>query len=525
MAVYPVKATISVFVLLFLFSCVNNMKDKKQNITELKNLSPSEIRQIMAKDRHRPVYHFIAPYNWMNDPHGVIQFNGRYHLFYQYNPDNPCWGNIHWGHAVSTDLVHWEDMPVALAPDAGGPDENGCWSGSSVKSGDEVMIFYTGAKYTVPDDQYRGGDQADESVCIALSNEDLRTWTKYENNPVLKEPHEQGGIEHWRDPYVFNDNGRWKMIIASGSETEGAAIMMYKSEDLYTWKKCAPLIEFDKSFGTFVETPSFFRLGSKYVLTLGSRSYSYITGDYNNGIFIPDVFGRLDYGEEIFYSPYVMRGDSYRNILFGWIRESDWTWEGRNNKNLSSPGWAGVISLPRLLSISDKNTLEFRPVPELETLRKENRHAENLVLESGTEQKLPGSGYCAEVLAEFDLSNADGIYMELGCSPDDNEKIIINYMKKTNTLNIQSKHYSRFGTGKSLNLYKAELELTENKILNLHIFLDHSVAEVFANYEKVITCRYYPGDMSDGSIKAGSVNGDAVLVSYDIWNIENIWPG
>jgi beta-fructofuranosidase len=89
-------------------------------------------RAALAGDRHRPLYHFLAPSNWMNDPNGAIFWNDKYHLFYQYNPNGPYWGTIHWGHAASSDLVHWEDFPVALAPSKDGPDQHGCWSGCVV---------------------------------------------------------------------------------------------------------------------------------------------------------------------------------------------------------------------------------------------------------------------------------------------------------------------------------------------------------------------------------------------------------
>src|ERR1700723_2534620 len=89
-------------------------------------------RDALPGDRHRPLYHFLAPANWMNDPNGAILWKGKYHLFYQYNPNSASWGSIHWGHTVSSDLVHWEDFPIALAPSQDGPDKHGCWSGCVV---------------------------------------------------------------------------------------------------------------------------------------------------------------------------------------------------------------------------------------------------------------------------------------------------------------------------------------------------------------------------------------------------------
>src|SRR5688572_12844442 len=126
-----------------------------------------------VEQRHRPQYHFLPPANWMNDPNGLIQWQGQYHMFYQYNPNGPFHGTIHWGHAISSDLVHWEHLPIALAPTPGGPDEDGCWSGCAVDDGGVPTFIYSGARNRV------------ERACLATSSDGLLTWEKYPGNPII----------------------------------------------------------------------------------------------------------------------------------------------------------------------------------------------------------------------------------------------------------------------------------------------------------------------------------------------------
>ena len=126
-------------------------------------------RRRYACDPHRPQYHFTAPANWLNDPNGLIQWQGQYHLFYQHNPHAPVHGSIHWGHAVSDDLVHWRDLPIALAPTPGGPDAHGCWSGCAVDDNGLPTLVYTGV--------------APQAVSIATSADGLLTWDKWADSP------------------------------------------------------------------------------------------------------------------------------------------------------------------------------------------------------------------------------------------------------------------------------------------------------------------------------------------------------
>ena len=136
-------------------------------------------------DPHRPVFHFLPVKNWMNDPNGVIQWNGQYHLFYQYNPHGAFHGTIHWGHAVSSDLVHWRHLPIALTPTPEGLDKDGCWSGCAIDNNGVPTLFYTGVFPQVQ--------------CTATSSDDhLLTWQKHPEPVISAPPQSQTGQPWWR---------------------------------------------------------------------------------------------------------------------------------------------------------------------------------------------------------------------------------------------------------------------------------------------------------------------------------------
>ena len=162
-------------------------------------------RARLAADPHRPQYHFLPPANWMNDPNGLIQWRDHYHLFYQYNPHGPVWGSIHWGHAISDDLAHWRDLPIALEPTPGGVDEDGVFSGCAVDDDGVPSILYTGVRRLADDSRV-------ELPCLATSSDDeLRTWHKHPHNPVIASPPPGVDVLGFRDHSVWQEDGTWYM--------------------------------------------------------------------------------------------------------------------------------------------------------------------------------------------------------------------------------------------------------------------------------------------------------------------------
>ncbi|RME99284.1 MAG: glycoside hydrolase family 32 protein, partial [Bacteroidetes bacterium] len=184
------------------------------------------------QEAHRPQFHFSPPTMWMNDPNGMVFFEGEYHLFYQYYPDSTVWGPMHWGHAVSKDLLHWEHLPIALAPDEHGYIFSGSavvdWENSSGFGVDELPPLVAIFTYHDPIAEREGRDDF-QTQGIAYSNDRGRSWVKYDGNPVLPNP----GIRDFRDPKVIWDteSQRWIMVLAAGDH-----IRFYASKDLKHWR-------------------------------------------------------------------------------------------------------------------------------------------------------------------------------------------------------------------------------------------------------------------------------------------------
>ncbi|MBZ0288494.1 MAG: glycoside hydrolase family 32 protein, partial [Anaerolineae bacterium] len=222
-----------------------------------------DARQKLAGDLHRPIYHYQPPYNWMNDPNGLIHWKGEYHLFYQHNPDSPLHANMHWGHAVSPDLVHWEDLPIALAPTPGGPDKDGVWSGCAVNGDGVPTIFYTGV--------------FPECQLVVRASDDMRSFEKYAGNPVIAAPPSGLNVTGFRDPFVWKEADGWYMVVGSGIKGVGGTVFLYRSPDLLYWEYIHPLLMGSKDeTGVMWECPGFFNLGDKWVLYVSITPLAYV---------------------------------------------------------------------------------------------------------------------------------------------------------------------------------------------------------------------------------------------------------
>lgn len=468
-------------------------------------------------DPHRPQYHFLPPANWINDPNGLIQWNGRYHLFYQHNPHGPLHGTIHWGHAVSDDLVHWSDMPVALTPTPGGPDEDGCFSGCAVDNGGVPTIIYTGVQ---------GKKQL---PCIATSTDgDLAMWTKYPGNPVIPSPPKELDLVAFRDHCVWREEDGWYQIIGSGIRDVGGAALLYSSPDLIDWEYMHPLYVGDANVrnpvwtGTMWECPAFFPLGDNHVLVVsvfdeGDLYYTaYYTGRYEDHRFTPETLDIVDYGGH-FYAPQTLLDDKGRRIMWGWL------WEGRSEQLLQEAGWAGVLSLPRTVYMSPDGSLGMEPVPELQALRGEHHRLQDLDLSPDASNLLDEvRGDALEVIAEFELRDAAKLGVKLRCSPDRTEETLVAYDDKRKRVGIDPAK-SSLSPDVKRNSSWAPLDLSSGETLKLHIFLDRSVVEVFANGRVCLSDRIYPYRPDSLGLDLFSTGGDAKLKSLDVWQMKSIW--
>src|ERR1700723_17847 len=198
-------------------------------------LSASVSSAELAADPLRPQYHLLPAANWTNDPNGPIYWRGEYHMFYQYNPNGAYWGDMHWGHAISSDMVHWRHLPVALAPASGGPDSGGCFTGTALANGDEVVVLYTGV-VSVPENEAtsrNGANSLRESQCLVTgTGKDLNVWSKYPK-PVIAAPPPGLDVVGFRDPAPWRQGDSWYMAVGSGIRDIGAVILLYRSTDLH----------------------------------------------------------------------------------------------------------------------------------------------------------------------------------------------------------------------------------------------------------------------------------------------------
>lgn len=488
-------------------------------------------------ERYRPQVHFTPAVNWMNDPNGMVYFDGEYHLFYQYNPFGDRWGHMSWGHAVSRDLVHWEHLPVAL------PEADGVmiFSGSAVVDwtntsgfGEDgrppLVAIYTG-HHTDP-------DRPRQDQRIAYSIDNGRTWTTYDGNPVLDR-----GLRDFRDPKVFwyEPEEKWVMVLALLHEHK---VQFYSSPDLKTWTY---LSDYGPAgaVGGIWECPDLFELPvdgdpdhTRWVLVVnlnpggpaGGSAGQYFIGHFDGTAFttdasVPpgDAHARwLDYGAD-FYATVswsdVPATDGDR-LLIGWM--NDW----RYAQDIPTAPWRSAQSLPRramLRSIGDAVELVQRPVSELAVLRRSQHRVADLAVTDATvdltEQGIAGKAL--ELIAEFEVGTADafGLKVRVG----DGEETLVGYDVAAEELFIDRTNAGDASFHPAFAArHGAPLDAVDGRV-RLHVFVDWSSVEVFGGRgQATITDQIFPDPASDG-VALFAEGGTARLVALNVWELASAW--
>ena len=241
-----------------------------------------EIAEQLIPDHARPSFHLSSRVGWMNDPNGLSYYQGKYHLFYQYYPYESKWGPMHWGHAVSEDLLHWEYLPAAIAPDTLA-DKDGCFSGSAVELADgRHLLLYTGVfKGPVRPD---GTCDDTQTQCVAVG--DGINYEKYSGNPVLTDADIPDGSSKvdFRDPKLWKEaDGTFRCVVGNRPEDGSGQILYYSSPDGFHWKFESVLAENKNRFGLMWECPDFFALDGKYVLLTSPQDMLPSGFEYHNG--------------------------------------------------------------------------------------------------------------------------------------------------------------------------------------------------------------------------------------------------
>lgn len=480
-----------------------------------------EASEKLIKKEERPAFHLAARTGWMNDPNGFSYYNGEYHMFYQYHPYDSHWGPMHWGHAVSKDLLHWKYLPAALAPDES-YDRDGCFSGSAIELPDgRQLLMYTGV---LRERQKNGGICEVQTQCLAVG--DGIDYEKYENNPVLDETDIPDGSSRYdfRDPKMWRKkDGTYACAVGSRPADGSGQILLYTSEDGFHWKFKKILAANNNRFGKMWECPDFFELDGKGVLITSPqdmlpRGYEYhngngtlcLIGDYDEetDTFTEHNNQSIDYGID-FYAPQTVLTPDGRRIMIGWMQNWD-TCAIRTPDEL----WFGQMSLPRELSVKN-GRLYQTPIRELEAMRSQKVEYRSVSVS--------------------DTINLEGIKgrkvdMELSIRPEDEQNLYrkfairvaqnaqyqtsVSFRPQEDILKIDRKFS---GSRRAIIHQRRSKVNSENGHLKLRLILDQFSVEVFINDgEQVMTATMYTEPGADGIsfFADGAVKMD--IVKYDL---------
>lgn len=469
----------------------------------------------------RPEFHLTAHVGWMNDPNGFSFYKGEYHLFYQYHPYDLHWGPMHWGHAVSKDLLHWRYLPVALAPDTD-CDRDGCFSGSSVVLPDNRhLLIYTGvSKETQPD----GSTRDIQTQCLAIG--DGIDYEKYPSNPVLdqKDLPENASRFDFRDPKIWQkSDGSYRCVVGNCTTKGDGQILLFSSQDGWHWKYEKVLVANQERFGKMWECPDFFALDGKQVLITSPQDMLPQEFEYHNGggtlcligtydektdTFTEEYNQAVDYGID-FYAPQTMLAPDGRRIMIGWMQN----WDTCNLHSSVQP-WFGQMSLPRELSIKNGRLIQ-KPIHELEDLRGEETRYENIKVADTI--RLDGiKGRKIDMELSVRPADEQNIYRKFAVrfAQDDKYQTSISFRPYESIVKIDRKFS---GSRRAIIHQCQSLVREDGGKIKLRIILDRFSVEVFVNDgEQVLTATMYTDLTAEGiSFYAdGVVTMD--VVKYDL---------
>lgn len=465
----------------------------------------------------RPRYHFTPRQNFMNDPNGLVFYEGEYHLFYQYNPFGNEWGHMSWGHAVSRDLIHWEHLPVALH------EENGVM----IFSGSAVVDWQNSSGFGAPGAPplvaiYTGHSDVEQTQNIAYSTDRGRTWQKYQGNPVIAI-----GSKEFRDPKVFwhEPNRQWVMVTVLSDQHK---VRFDGSLDLKHWSYLSDFGPTGATDGLW-ECPDLFPLPiegepgrTKWVLkvdALKGTGAQYFIGDFDGTRFINDADDhqvlRVDYGYDFYAAQSWSDEPGARRIWIAWMNN----WHYANT--IPTSPWRGLFSMPRQLrlrSFPEGLRLRQQPIQELEQLRQPLYHAADVQIAQANAQL---AGLKMELAQEIQVEYTLGTALEFGLKlcTGDGEETVVGYDVRARDIFVDRRHSGeRAFSAQFAGEHRAPLPPHEGKI-RMHIFLDSCSVEVFGNDGyAVISDLIFPHSQSL-SVEFYESDGIVQLNTLDIWKL------
>lgn len=507
--------------MLMVFACV----------AQTKTASPSG--KEYYTEQHRPQFHFSPEKAWMNDPNGLVYYKGEYHLFYQYFPDSTVWGPMHWGHAVSRDLVHWKHLPIALFP-----DDNGCiFSGSIVVDAQNTSGFAPAncleeplvAIFTYHNLEWERAGRLDrESQGIAYSLDRGRTWTKYSGNPVLKN---KGDVD-FRDPKVLwhEATKRWIMPLAVGDHLE-----LFSSPNLKDWTKTSDFGQKDGAHGGVWECPDLFPLKTKegvekWVLIQnigrgavnGGSGTQYFVGEFDGKTFKNDNPSSttlwLDYGADNYAGVTWFNAPDNRRIFIGWM--SNWD---DYAQTVPTKKWRSAMTVPRdlwLVNTKSGYRLYQKPVAELRKLRKK---AVKIPAQSFSNTlKIKQNSVQREICLTFDITKSTARTLGFTLSNDKGEKLDVGYDLARGVLFIDRTQSGKTDFSKVFPK-RHTAPLISGGQLHLHALVDASSIEVFVGDGHIAMTEIFFPNEDFKNLQLFSEGGEARVLSGTVHALKNSW--
>lgn len=491
----------------------------------------AESRRALASDPHRPLYHFVSPENGLNDPNGLCFWQGRWHLFYQGYPPE-AGGRVHWGHAVSDDLVHWRDLPYAIAP---GPERD-CYSGSAFVEDDRVIAMYHGT---------RAGNMAAVSSDPLLLN-----WDKVTGGPVIPMLSDGSPDANWRgpdgerrsfrvfDPCIWRKDGFYYSLSA-GVRPDGPegkpvrADFLLRSRDLAEWEYLHEFVEGDRftRVGDDGACPYFWPIGERHMLLFFSHvsGGQYLLGDYDKARdrLVATAHGKFNFGPSdpagVHAPSAAPDGEGGLVTIFNM------------NPGLPTQGWNQIMTLPRRLTLVGHDELRVEPIAAVASLRGSHTRVGPLSLPANEEVVLEAvSGNTMELSVELDTGSAPMVELNVLCSPGREEFTRIAFFKhrghrtlaggwdrkqRPSVVTIDSSYASGLPDAVSRAPETAEVFVAEDEPLRLRVFIDRSVVEVFVNGRQCVAVRVYPGRADSTGVSVRSQSREAELKCLDAWQM------
>ena len=524
------KPVLLILVLVMLnYACTNPKANTPAS--DLTKVSHSTLYQ----EQYRPQFHFSPDSMWMNNPHGMVYYEGEYHLFFQYYTDSTVWAPMHWGHAVSKDLIHWQQLPIALYPDSLGY----IFSGSAVVDWQNTSGFGTQkapplvAIYTYHNNTLReSGALNYQTQAIAYSNDRGRTWTKYKGNPVIANP----GIKDFRDPKVIwhEASQKWVMVFAAFDH-----VKIYNSSNLKDWQQVNEFGKGHGSHGGVWECPDLFPMEvedtdeTKWVMIVslgdgapnGGSGTQYFIGHFDGKTFVndnpPEKVLWLDHGRDnyagVTWSD--IPEDDGRRIFLGWM--SNWKYANV----VPTKRWRSAMTLPRTLSLEQTHhglRLKSGPVEELEEIRSKSFEIKSQAIRGDFSVDVPFSVAKSEILLEFaDLNMAEDFGITLSNRLD--QKLSVGYDPATDSFYIDRSDSgsSDFSEGFAGRQYAPRL--SKQQRIKFHLLFDTSSVELFADDGQVVMTALYFPDEKFNKVKLYANEGSVELKSARFIQLQSIW--